>query len=180
MHTPENFSFKQAVYDRLKKRLPNNPKTGEFRVIKSHPHDNNLLPCLSVTQAGGGLGTQTIGEEHGTVKLDGEWFGVEGTMYRETLHITVWTYHPDHRDDLAVATRFALWRILKELSDEFGIAETSMSEDGDGNTADDDQNAPQELYLFNFTLTALVPLEEMTPLGPPTDVVYTVAFGDGE
>lgn len=181
MQILEPFSFKQAVYERLKHWLPNDPKTGEFRVIKSHPHTNNLLPCVSVTQASGGLGYQTIGEDHQKVNIDGEWFGVDGTMYRQTLHITVWTYHPDHRDALADAARLALWRISKELSDAHGVAETNITEDGDGNTADDDTQAPQELYLFNFTLSALVPLETVTPLGPPTDVVYTVTFnGDGE
>jgi hypothetical protein len=134
--------------------------------VNCYPSEPALLPCVSVTQGPGGLGHQTFGEDYGLVTIGQEQFGADGTQYRQSIAITVWTHNADLRDVLARRVRKALWRLLTELSNVQGLAETDLRENGD--EQDFELQAPRDIHMFSFTLLALTDLVELTPLGPLT------------
>lgn len=173
-NVPQNLNFKQAVIEGLKCRLES-LGSATLKVINCYPATPNHLPCISVTQASGELGPQSIGEDWGKFQDEhGNYWAVDGSFYRQSLEVTLWTHHPDDRDQLSAQTRKALWRTIKQLSDEQNVQEARLSETGDGQ--DFEAQQPQDVFLFTFTLSALVPLMDTVPIGPPASVEVSLSF----
>lgn len=158
--------LKEYVVQGLRQELPNNHGF-VFDVRKAYPTDPSLLPCISVTQASGGLGQQTIGGQWNNVQdpETQEWYRVEADYYRQSVEITVWALNPDDRDKIARHVRKALLRLRRQLDMRKGFHNATMTENGD--SQDFVENQPRDVFMFTFMMGGegnqvnLTPIPEM-------------------
>jgi hypothetical protein len=168
---PKDLDLKMEIIAALRVLLP---KVGgqNFEVRNAYPTLPSLLPCISVTQASGGLDSETIGEQFTETVQDtddGKWYTVEGAYYRQSVEVTVWALTPDDRDLIKRAVRKVLWRVRKALSDAKDLHKSQLSEQGD--SQDFDKDAPNDIFMYTFEISGVSPITEVTPLGDPAEDV---------
>lgn len=178
MTLPGNFRLKPAVIEGLRERLPNQGAT-TYRVLNAYPVKPNLMPCVSVVQASGGIGHQGIGRSWSTRRFKDEDTGIfyelEGTYYRQSVEITIFSAHPGERDDLAQLVREGLWDLFRELSDTEDFQEAELTEQGDAQ--DFTSQEPADVFMAVFHLAGIAPILKFIPLevaeGVEVDAEFT-------
>lgn len=170
MHN-DDLDLKEEVIAGLRRLLPNQGQN-TFRVISAHPVKPSLLPCISVVQASGGLGPETIGDQFDEpVQNDEtlEWFSVAGSYYRQSVEITIWALSPTDRDTLKRHVRKALWKLRRQLGTDKDFHQATLSEQGD--SQDFEQQQPRDIFMFTFELAGVAPITETTPMEEPAEAV---------
>lgn len=151
-----------------------------MKVLKSWPHDEAQLPCISVHYVSDTLEGKAIGMDFGVVEnADGTATERKGAYFRESLEVKYWATVDEMRELVRPRLKVALLSLF-ETFEELGVQLPQIT--GGGDDQDFESAKPEELYLLTYNLSFMVPvilLKDWTEIAEGVDVDMSLGEDDG-